>query len=118
MPMPELMPDWETDLRGSFRNRLTIHQYERNVVSLHKALENYTGEKYQSPKKPLYEKMLDVLKLHDEGSQWDSRTMQRHLYFFHQKNFNRSHISKLLKKMSTVGVLKAVGRGQYTKEGK
>ncbi len=117
MPMPELMPDWETDLRGAFRNRITVHQYQRNVVSLHKAIESYTGEKYLPPKKPLYHKMLDVLKHHDEGSEWDARTMQRHLYFFHQKNFNRSHISKLLKKMSTLGVLKATGRGQYTKAG-
>ncbi len=117
MPMPELMPDWETDLRGAFRNRITVHPYQRNVVSLHKAIESYTGEKYLPPKKPLYDKMLDVLKHHDEGSEWDARTMQRHLYFFHQKNFNRSHISKLLKKMSTLGVLKATGRGQYTKAG-
>ena len=68
-------------------------------------------------RKPLYDKMLDVLKHHDEGSEWDAHTMQRHLFFFHQKNFNRSHISKLLKKMSALGVLKATGHGQYTKAG-
>lgn len=114
---PELMPQWEVDLRGSFRNRVTVEQYEKNVVSLHKAIENRFGEKYTPAKKSLYDKILDVLKHHDEGSEWDARTMQRHLYFFHQKNFNRSHISKLLKKMSTLGVLKATGRGQYTKAG-
>ena len=117
MTYPKLMPDWEVDLRSTFRNRITVHQYERNVVTLHQALEKATGEKYTPVEKTLYDKMLYVLKLHDAGSDWDSKTMQRHLFFFHQKNFNRSHIGRCLKKIAASGILKETTKGQYTKVG-
>ena len=117
MMHPKLMPQWEVDLRGTFRNRLQVQQYERNVVSLHSAIEKATGETYTPAPKPLYDKILDVLKLHDAGSEWNSKTMQMHLYFFHKKNFNRSHISRTLKKIAASGILKETTKGQYTKAG-
>lgn len=109
----ELMPQWEVDLRGTFRNRIKVEGYQRNVVSLHKAIENFTGETYTRPRKPLYEKMLDVLKLNTQGSEWDAPTMQRHLYFFYKKNYSRSHLSKLLKKLAAQGLLTKTGSGLY-----
>lgn len=112
------MPDWEVDLRSTFRNRITVrHQYERNVVTLHNALEKATGEKYIPKEKTLYDKMLYVINLNEADSDWDSKTMQRHLYFFHKKNFNRSHIGRCLKKIAASGILKETAKGQYTKVG-
>jgi uncharacterized protein YpbB len=114
----ELMPQWEVDLRGTFRNRVTVERYQTNVVSLHKAIENFTGDTYTPPKKPLYDKILDVLKYHDDGTIFDARTMQLHLYFFHKKNYSRSHISKVLKKVAALGSLVETSRGVYKKVGK
>ena len=114
---PELMPDWEVDLRGTFRNRMTVERYQRNVTSLHTAIENYTGETYKPKPKTLYNKILDVLKLHDIGRERDAKAIQLHLFFFYQKSFNRSHISRTLKKIAASGILEETARGLYKKVG-
>lgn len=113
------MPEWENELRRSFGNRsiADVKRYKNNVVALHKSIENFTGQTYKPPKKTLEKKIADVLKLAAVGSEWDSRTMQLHLFFFHQTDFNRSYISRLLKKLADKGLLDKVAKGRYIKAG-
>lgn len=112
----EAMPEYEENVRAVFGNRqIKIFPSEREIGALHKAIEAYTGEKYKPAPKSLIRKIEDVLKLHDVGAEFDTATMQRHLYFFHQKNFSRSHISSTLKKLSKRGTLENVARGVYRK---
>lgn len=114
----EVMSQWEDDLRKAFGRQVAeVRRYENNVRILHKALENYTGEKWTPPEKPLKEKIVDVLKFADDGSEWNSATMQKHLFFFHKKNYDRGYIATTLKRIASTGLLTKVGRGVYRKQG-
>jgi len=110
------MPEWENNLRSTFGNRrVEVKKWQRNIGKFHNNLEKITGEKYEPKEKTLEEKILHVLKLHASDTIFDARIMQNHLYFFHQKTFNRSSISKVLKKLSTKDILLSNGNGIYRK---
>ena len=115
---PELMPELEENLYGTFGVKRVQVIKRSNIDKLHKAIENYTGQKYVAPEKTLKQKVDHIIRLAGEEGEWDARTMQRHLYFFHQKDFNLSSIGKQLKKLAKSGILKEVSRGVYKKEGK
>jgi len=111
----ELMPDWEDNIYKAFGKRRTKIISEQKTNALHDALEKYTGKKYVPKERTLKDKILFVLKLADTETEWTAKTMQNHLYFFSQKNFNESHIGKTLKKIAADGVLLEVKRGTYKK---
>jgi hypothetical protein len=115
---PELMPEWEENLYGTFGVKRVKVIDRGNVIALHQAIEKFTGEKYKPAEKSLKEKIEYIVKLADNDGEWDARLMQSHLFFFHKKDFHVTAIGKALKKIAKGGLLIEVARGVYRKEGK
>jgi len=112
------MPEWEDNLKSSFGFRqVNVKRFKNNIIKLHNSIEAGTGVKYIPPSKPLKEKILDVLKFADNGSEWSPASIQLHLYFFHKKDFSKNYIGQQLKQLEASGVLEKVGRGLYKKVG-
>lgn len=109
---PKLMPDWETSLRQSFGNRNIT---PKNIDALHHALEQYSGEQYVPKEKTLTQKIQYIINLARHEDEWDARSMQCHLYFFHQTKYNMNTISGILMKLHKRGTLERIERGIYRK---
>jgi len=113
---PELMPEWEENLYSTFGVKRVKIIDRGNVIALHNAIEKYTGEKYKPAEKTLKEKIEYIVKLSGNDGEWDARTMQSHLFFFHKKDFHVAAIGRALKKIAKGELLTEVGRGVYRKE--
>lgn len=113
-----MLPLTEFDLAmAGYATKRTQLEYEADVKKLVDNLERITGEKYRPATDNLITKIDKILRLAPADSYWDISKMRNHLFFFHQKKFSRSYISKILKDLADAGILDKEKHG-YKKVGK